>query len=212
MLGSRFGRTSRANVSRGVPLVAWLGLVVVLGACGRTPLPPPPDPDPASRAVYRIGASDVLAVSVWKNPEVSLQQVPVRPDGKISVPLAGDVQAAGNTTDELKAKLTEALAEYITAPDVTVVVVQMNSQRVSVMGEVNRPGPVPLAVDTRVLDAISAAGGFTVFADRGRVRVLRQQSDGTVQEYHFDYDDYVSGSAIGTNFLLRAGDSVVVPD
>lgn len=192
-------------------IVAAIVAVVVAG-CAKPPLPPPPEAAVAEREVYKIGVADVLAVSVWKNPEVSLQQVPVRPDGKISVPLAGDVQAAGLTTDEVKANLTAALAEYITAPDVTVVVLQMNSLRVSVVGEVQHPGPVPIAPDTRVLDAISAAGGFSPFASKNHVRVLRRAPDGTTAEYGFDYSDYLSGDNPDVNFLLKAGDTVVVPD
>lgn len=184
---------------------------LALNACSKPP-PPPTEPPLAEREVYRIGASDILSITVWKNPEISLQQVPVRPDGKITAPLAGDVQAAGLTTDELKTKLQEALSEYITAPDVTVVVLKMDSQRVSVVGEVLRPGPVPLYADTRVLDAISAAGGFTPFAYKNGVRVLRRQPDGSVIEYGFDYDDFVGGDSPGANFLLQTGDTVVVPD
>jgi len=193
--------------------IALFGVVAALsaGACAKPP-PPPAEPPVAERETYRIGASDILGISVWKNPEISLEQVPVRPDGKITSPLAGDVQAAGLTTDELKIKLQEALSEYITAPDVTVVVLKMDSQRVSVVGEVLRPGPVPLYADTRVLDAISAAGGFTPYAYKNGVRILRRQPDGSVVEYGFDYDDFVGGDAPAANFLLRAGDTVVVPD
>jgi polysaccharide export outer membrane protein len=108
--------------------------------------------------------------------------------------------------------LTDALNEYVTAPDVTVIVARMDSQRVSVVGEVTRPGPVPISVDTRVLDAISTAGGFTQFADRNDVRILRRNGDGTVTTYGFDYDDFVTGDAPGTNFLVQAGDTIVVPD
>lgn len=196
--------------------IAWaMGALVLHGgalACGRTPLPTPEEPPLAARGVYRIGASDVLSVAVWKNPELSLQQVPVRPDGKISAPLAGDVQAAGLTTDELKATLTAKLGEYVTAPDVTVVVVQMNSQFVSVVGEVLRPGPVPLLADRRVLDAISHSGGFSPYANKNRIRILRRQSDGTMGEYAFSYDDFVKGATPNANFLLQAGDTIVVPD
>lgn len=196
--------------------ISWaVGALVLLGsalACGRTPLPPPEEPPMASRDVYRIGASDILAVSVWRNPELSLPQVPVRSDGKISAPLAGDVQAAGLTTEELKAKLTEKLAEYVTAPDVTVVVIQMNSQKVSIVGEVQRPGPVPLAADTRVLDAVSYSGGFTPYANKNRIRILRRLPDGTIGEYAFSYDDFVQGETPNANFLLQAGDTIVVPD
>ena len=119
-------------------------LALAIVACGRPIQPPPPEPAGVEKTPYVIGPSDVLAITVWKNPELSLAQVPVRPDGRISAPLVNDVQAAGMTTDQLKQVLTDKLAEYVTAPDVTVVVVQINSRRVYVLGEVQHPGPVPL--------------------------------------------------------------------
>lgn len=181
-------------------------------ACGRPVQPPPPEPAGGEKAPYVIGPSDVLQLTVWKNPELSLQSVPVRPDGRISTPLVNDVQAAGLTTDELKKVITEKLAEYVTAPEVTVVVVQMNSRRVYVLGEVTRPGPIALTSDTRVLDALSAAGGFSTFADRNRVKVIRRGADGAVAEYRFDYDDFVDGTNDAANMLLENGDTVVVSD
>lgn len=187
-------------------------LALAAAACGRTVQPPPPEPTGGEKTPYVIGPSDVLQVTVWKNPELSLQQVPVRPDGRISTPLANDVQAAGLTTDELKTVLTEKLGEYVTAPEVTVVVLAVNSRRVYVLGEVVRPGPVPLATDTRVLDAVSAAGGFSTFADRDRVKIIRRGEGGAVTEYRFSYSDFVEGTADTANMLLENGDTVVVSD
>ena len=181
-------------------------------ACGRAVQPPPPEPAGGEKTPYVIGPSDVLQVTVWKNPELSLQQVPVRPDGRISTPLANDVQAAGLTTDQLKQVLTEKLSEYVTAPEVTVVVLQVNSRRVYVLGEVLRPGPVPLATDTRVLDAISSAGGISTFADRDRVKIIRRGENGAVTEYRFSYADFVEGTSDTANMLLENGDTVVVSD
>lgn len=181
-------------------------------ACGRPVQPPPPEPAGGEKAPYVIGPSDVLQVTVWKNPELSLPSVPVRPDGRISTPLVNDVQAAGLTTDELKKVITDKLSEYVTAPEVTVVVVQMNSRRVYVLGEVTRPGPIPLTSDTRVLDALSSAGGFSTFADRNRVKVIRRGPDGAVAEYRFSYDDFVEGTNDAANMLLENGDTVVVSD
>jgi len=194
--------------------VLALACVLVLAsvACGRTVQPPPPEPAGGEKTPYVIGPSDVLQVTVWKNPELSLQQVPVRPDGRISTPLANDVQAAGLTTDELKTVLTEKLGEYVTAPEVTVVVLAVNSRRVYVLGEVVRPGPVPLATDTRVLDAVSAAGGFSTFADKDRVKIIRRGEGGAVTEYRFSYSDFVEGTADTANMLLENGDTVVVSD
>jgi polysaccharide export outer membrane protein len=162
------------------------------------------------KSEYLIGAGDILTIRVWKNEELSVD-VPVRPDGKISVPLLDDVQAEGLTTLELKEVITRDLSEYVANPDVTVVVQSIGSKYVSVLGEVLRPGPVPLSQDVRVLDAISTAGGFGPFADKKRVRIIRREESGEV-EYRFNYDAYVAGNAPGTNLLLAPGDTIAVPD
>jgi polysaccharide export outer membrane protein len=185
----------------------WLAL----GCAARTPSEPPPDPVPMARAPYMVGASDVLRISVWKNPELSVD-VPVRADGKISMPLLDDVQAEGLTSLELKEVVTRELEEYIAAPDVTVVVLQMNSRFVSVMGAVARTMRIPLTSELRVLEAIALAGGFTAFADKSNVRIVRPGDDGAEVEYRFDYGSYIKGKAPGTNIVLRPGDMVIVPD
>ena len=161
------------------------------------------------KADYVIGAGDRLSIRVWKNPELSVN-VPVRPDGKISVPLLDDVQAEGFTAIELKEVITRELSEYVTNPDVTVVVEQID-KRVYVLGEVARKGPILLANDLRVTDAISAAGGFGTYANKKKIKIIRRTENGEV-EYRFDYDAYVAGKAPGTNMLLVPGDTVVVPD
>lgn len=173
---------------------------------------PPPMTEPSGPpAEYVIGAGDVLGIRVWKNPELSVD-VPVRPDGKISVPLLDDVQAMGLTTVELKTLLTQEMSEYIANPDITVVVNQMNSKRAFVIGEVRGNGAISLATETRVLDAIIGLGGFGPFANKKRVKVIRKGPDGQDIEYPFNYDAYVAGDAPGTNILLEPGDIVVVPD
>jgi polysaccharide export outer membrane protein len=187
-------------------------LALVIVACGRPVQPPPPEPTGGEKAPYSIGPSDILAITVWKNPELSVPQVPVRPDGRISAPLVNDVQAAGLTTDQLKQVLTEKLAEYVTAPEVTVVVVQINSRKVFVLGEVTRPGPVPLVQDMRVLDAISWAGGFSTFGDKNGVKIIRRAPNGGVIEYSFSYGDFVMGTKDEANMLLENGDTIVVKD
>jgi polysaccharide export outer membrane protein len=136
--------------------------------------------------------------------------VPVRPDGKITVPLVDDVEAAGLTPDELKVALAEKLSEYVQSPTVTVVVLAPLSKRAYVLGEVRAAGPIPLGTDMSVLDAITAAGGFTAFAKKSQVRVLRR-IDGKELDYVFNYDAFVAGRAPGTNVLLRPGDTVLVP-
>jgi len=181
-------------------------------ACGgRAPSPPPPEPTAGQREDYQIGVTDVLLISVWRNPELTVE-VPVRADGMISVPLIDDVPAEGLTPAELKEVITRELAEFVAAPDVTVIIKQMNSRFVSVIGEVAQTTRVPLTRDLRVLEAIAQVGGFTPFADRGDIRVVRRQSDGSEVEYRFDYDAYIKGSAPGTNLVLRPGDTIIVPD
>lgn len=187
-------------------------LTLAAGCAGREVQPPPPDQGPFGRDEYMIGPADILAIRVWKNPELSIEAVPVRPDGKISVPLLNDVQAAGRTASELKTTLAEGFSEFVTAPDVTVIVAQINSKRVHVVGQVAQPSAVPLSVDMRVLDAIAIAGGFTPFADSGDVQVLRTQPDGSVAEYRFNYGKFLRGGGPETNMLLQPGDTIVVPD
>ena len=201
----------RALVRLGARSVAFAALAAIGAACaGRSVSPPPPDPSPEERE-YRIGATDVLRVTVWRNEELSIE-IPVRNDGKISVPLLDDVQAEGLTPLELKEVLTRELAEYITAPDVTVMVLQMNSRFVSVIGAVPNESRVPLTRDLRVLEAIATVGGFDTFAQKGDVRIVRRNPDGSESEYRFDYDAYIKGKAPGSNIVLRHGDTIIVPE
>jgi polysaccharide export outer membrane protein len=178
---------------------------------------PAPAPAPTPGALsgdapdYEIGAADVVRVMVWRNPELSTE-VPVRPDGRISVPLLGDIQAAGFTTATLRDRIAEGLSEFITAPDVTVTVAQVNSKVVYLVGEVVRPTALPLNRDMRVLDAIALAGGFSPFADKGDIKVLRPLADGSVEEHEFNYGKFVKGKKPESNLLLRPGDTIVVPD
>ena len=199
--GKMSGRTRMAAVA--------LVLAVMLG-CVAKGTPHPPEPPPMDQEEYVIGAADVLVVRVWKNPELSAE-VTVRPDGKISVPLLDDIHAVGLTALELKEVITRELAEYVSNPDVTVVVRDVGSKYIFVLGEVARSGPVGAGREVRVLDAIATAGGFGPFADKKRVKIIRRQ-DGVEVEYRFNYDAYVAGKAPGTNLLLVPGDTIVVPD
>src|ERR1700675_3813451 len=140
---------------------------------------------------YIIGAQDVLDISVWKEPEVS-RTVPVRPDGKISLPLLNDVQAAGLTPTQLAAQITESLKKYVANPQATVIVTTMNSQRVYIMGEVGRPGAYPLLPGMTILQALSSGGGFTQYANTKKIYLLRQVS-GKQEKYLFNYKDAVAG-------------------
>lgn len=192
-------------------LVAAALLLPATGCSRRAISPPPLDPIPMERDAYVIGPNDVLKIVVWKNPELS-ERVPVRPDGRISVPLLDDIQAEGLQPTELKEVLTREWAEYITAPDVTVTVLETNSRTVSVIGEVGRTMRIPLKVEMRVMEALAQAGGFTRFADRSDIRIVRRNPDGSESEYRFDYDAYIKGNAAGTNIVLRPGDTIIVPD
>ena len=163
---------------------------------------------PAARDLlgYRIGPEDVLQVSVWKNEALS-RTVPVRPDGKISLPLVNDVQAAGLTPMELRAALMKMLVEYSPSPEVSVIVAEVHSYKVSVVGAVARPGRYDTRTWVTVLDALAMAGGFTEFADRSRIVVLRPQGTAT-QRIPFDFARLDRGQA---NFYLSPGDILVVP-
>ncbi len=156
---------------------------------------------------YRIGAEDVLHISVWKNEAMS-RTVPVRPDGKISLPLVNDVTAAGLTPLELRDVLTKKLTEYIPNPEVSVIVTEVRSFKVSVIGEVTKPARLELKGATTVLDALALAGGFTQFASRQRIVVLR--ADGkSMKRVPFNYSKVIAAEQ--ENFYLEPGDIVLVP-
>lgn len=158
---------------------------------------------------YVIGPQDILDVDVWKEPELT-RQVPVRPDGKISLPLLNDVQAAGLTPTKLADEIGEGLKKYITDPQVTVIVSAINSQRVYILGEVTRAGAYPLLPGMTVLQALSSAGGFTTFANSKKIYILRQ-ANGKQQRFPFNYKDVVGGKDTQENITLDAGDTIVVP-
>ncbi|HEV2245962.1 MAG TPA: polysaccharide biosynthesis/export family protein [Terriglobia bacterium] len=158
---------------------------------------------------YKIGPQDVLDINVWKEPELT-RAVPVRPDGKISLPLLSDVQAAGLTPTQLAAKLTTDLMKFVTNPQVTVIVAQINSQRVYILGEVGRAGAYPLLPQMTVLQALSSAGGLGQFANSKKIYVLRQVN-GKPERYPFNYKDVLGGKRADENIQLKAGDTIVVP-
>ena len=158
---------------------------------------------------YRIGPEDVLSISVWKNEPMS-RVLPVRPDGMISLPLLDDVMAAGLTPMELRNILAQKLAEYVPSPSVTVIVNDVHSFKVSVIGEVVRPARYELKSRTSVLDVLAMAGGFNQFAARTRVVVLRQEGDKRVR-IPFNYNKVTQGATDEENLYLRPGDIVLVP-
>ena len=158
---------------------------------------------------YQIGPEDVLDVSVWKEPDVS-RLVPVRPDGKISLPLINDVQAAGMSPQQLSAAVAEKLRKFLNDPQVTIIVTAINSQRIFVVGEVLRAGSFPLTPGMTVLQALSSAGGFTTFADVKKIHVMRQRG-GKMTQLPFNYREVLKGDDSGQNIKLEPGDTVVVP-
>jgi polysaccharide export outer membrane protein len=158
---------------------------------------------------YVIGPQDVLDISVWKEPELT-RPVPVRPDGRISMPLLNDVQAAGKTPLQLAADITAGLKKFVTDPQVTVIVTTINSQRVFILGEVNRAGAYPLLPNMTVLQALSSAGGFTIYANLKKIYLLRVE-DGKQIKHPFNYKDVLAGKAADQNIFVKAGDTIVVP-
>lgn len=160
-------------------------------------------------AEYKIGAQDILRIDVWKEPEIS-RTVPVRPDGKVSLPLLNDVQAVGLTPMQLAAVIEDGLKKYITNPQVNVSVSEINSRRVYVTGEVNRGGAFPLLPNMTVLQALSSSGGFTQFAKLKNIYVLRME-EGKQVKHPFNYKDVVAGKKPEQNILLQPGDVIVVP-
>jgi len=159
---------------------------------------------------YVIGVDDVLAINVWKEPDVS-KTVPVRSDGKISLPLAGEIQASGETPLQLEQELTAKLRGYISEPEVTVIVEQIKSQKFNVLGQVTRPGSYPLSNSPTVLDAIALAGGFRDFAKQKAIYVLRHNPDGSESRLHFNYKDVIKGKNADQNVKLESNDTIVVP-
>ncbi len=165
-------------------------------------------PQASADSDYVIGADDTLHISVWKEPDLS-ETLPVRPDGKISMPLLNDVTAAGLTPLQLKDSLTEKLKKYIADPRVTVVVTAMNSRRIFVTGEVTHTGPMTLLPHMTVLQALAQAG-FTQFANLKAVYLLRTEN-GKQEKLPFNYKEVVKGNHPEQNIVLKPGDTVVVP-
>jgi polysaccharide export outer membrane protein len=163
---------------------------------------------------FLIGPEDVLVVTVWRNQELS-KEVIVRPDGKISLPLLGDVMAAGLTAQALSKQVADGLAEFMSSPTVSVQVKEINSYHVFAVGEVKNPGKIVLKSFTSVLQAISHAGGFTLFASRNNVHVLRNVKNGQGEAKQVmipvPYQDIVQGKNLDSNIILKAGDVIVVP-
>lgn len=156
---------------------------------------------------YRIGPEDILHISVWGNQEMT-RDMPVRPDGKISMPLIQDIQAEGLTAAELSDVLHQKLNAFIKDPQVAVIVTQVNAPKVFVIGNVTRPGPYPLRGDLSVLQALALAGGFTPFASPKDIKVLRNSTGGQ-KIFEVNYYDMINDGE--GNYMLKPGDTIVVP-
>lgn len=157
---------------------------------------------------YLIDKGDILEINVWKEEELT-RTLKVRVDGKISLPLVDDIQAAGRTPLELKETIREALADYIEVPQVTVIV-QEQSGQYFLIGEVANTGAFPLQKDLTVIQALAKAGGFTEWADKDSILLLRREQ-GEEKRIEVDYDAIVAGKASHSNVLIQAGDTIIVP-
>ena len=166
--------------------------------------PPAQMPPSAAPPDYVIGPEDMLQISVWKNETLS-RLVPVRPDGKISMPLLHDVQAAGLTAMQLRDKLAAGLAEYMPNPEISVIVNEVRSFRVSVLGEVNKPGVLQLKSTTTILEALAMAGGFRDFASPGKIVIFRKDESGNTKKIRFNYNRAVGNSTVSLDSLMGAG-------
>jgi polysaccharide export outer membrane protein len=158
---------------------------------------------------YVLGPGDIVQISVWKNEALS-RTVPVRPDGKISMPLLHDIQASGLTAMQLRDKIANALAEFMPHPEVAVSVNEVHSMKVSVLGEVQKPGVLELRGATTVLEAIAMAGGFRDFASPSKITIIRTDN-GQTKKIRFNYNRAVSSRSDEENLLLKTGDVIVVP-
>ena len=170
----------------------------------------PPVSDNAHDNNFVIGTDDVLVINVWKETEIS-RSVPVRSDGRISLPLAGEVQAAGQTPRQLEVEIAKRLQNYISEPEVTVIVQQINSQKFNILGQVVKPGSYPLTNSPTILDAIALAGGFRDFAKKKSIYVLRQNPGGGQSRVPFNYKDVIKGKDADQNVQLQPRDTIVVP-
>ncbi len=192
--------------------------IMVLGALAATAAAQQKSADQAKPAVaassqggedFVIGTEDILGINVWREPEMS-RVVPVRPDGKISLPLLGEFEAAGSTAKQLEASISKKLETIVTNPQVTVIVMEIRSQKYSIMGEVNRPGTFPLTPQMTVLEAVAVAGGLRDFAKPKKMYILRRGPNNTPTKIPVNYKEILNGAA-GQNNMLQARDTIVVP-
>lgn len=224
--------TGNGMKSRTVHAIALVSLVVALCAtlCAQAPaVAPDKGPPTAASAMpassaqtaapsaakphddsFVIGNDDRLTINVWNETEIS-RTLPVRSDGRISLPLVGEVQAAGRTPLQLEQDIAGKLQAYITKPEVTVIVEQINSEKFNILGQVTKPGSYPLTSPTTILDAIAAAGGFRDFAKQKGIYILRHGPNGSETRIPFNYKEVIQGKNSGQNIMLQPNDTIVVP-
>ncbi len=159
---------------------------------------------------YVIGTDDVLAINVWKEPELT-RTVPVRPDGMITLPLVGDIKASGSTPRQLQETIKKQIASYVPNAEVTVSVQEVKSLKFNIVGQVNKPGSYPLIKPMTVLDGIAQAGGFKDFAKTKKIYVLRTDASGKQLKLPFNYNEVIKGGQMGQNVELESRDTIVVP-
>lgn len=215
----KFGAVCRIVLTSWLAVMLWT--VVTASAQNKPDLPakpadgaPPALPGKASSESvgaaidpnkYVLGSEDIVFIKTWREPDFTFQ-VAVRPDGKITVPLVGEVQAGGLTPQQLTNDLKQSLAKYINKPDVTIFVTDVRSKKYFIDGQVNRPGSYPLVTPTTVLEALSNAGGFKDFANMKKIKVLRGN-----QSFKFNYKEVTSGKNQEQNIFLDSGDHIIVP-
>jgi polysaccharide biosynthesis/export protein len=172
-----------------------------------------PQPAPQASSIsddFVIGLEDVLAVNVWKEPELSVKDIVVRPDGKIGLPLVNDIQASGLTPKQLQDDIAAKLKSFVASPVVTVTVTKVTSRSVSVVGEVRNPGVYLIGSPLTALEILAKAGGFTELARTKKIRIIRKEKDKTLQ-FELNYKDIASGKNLQQNIVLKGGDVVIVP-
>jgi len=182
---------------------SWLIIMAILLLGGETVMAQAPE------SSYRIGPNDVLNIFVWKEADLT-RDVTVMPDGNITYPLIGEITAQGRTATEIKKTITDKLQNYVTAPEVTVIVKESRSQVIYTVGKLLRPGPYPLAPGMTVMQALSAAGGFAEWADPKSIMIVRREG-GKETQLRFNYKEFTSGENLQQNILLNPGDTIVVP-
>ena len=172
--------------------------------------PAPSKPSPTVSDDFIIGLEDALSINVWKEPELSVKDVTVRPDGKISMPLVGDIQASGFTPKQLQDRISERMKEFVAAPNVTVVVLRIASQSISIVGQVAKPGVYLLGSPMTVLELLARAGGFREDAKTKKIAIVRKQ-EGRTTHFSFNYNQVSKGQNLQQNIILKNGDVVIVP-